>query len=64
MEDKVGEGRVYGNLGYVFYSFGDFKKVVDFYSLYFKFVERVGDKVVKGGVYGNFGNVFFSYWLL
>lgn len=49
---------MYGNFGFVFYSFGDYNKVIDYYKLDFKIVKEVGDKVREVFVYDGLGVSF------
>lgn len=49
---------MYGNFGFVFYSFGDYNKVIDYYKLDFKIVKEVEDKVREVFVYDGLGVSF------
>ena len=60
MEDKVGEGWAYGNLGNAYDSLGDFKTAIDYHEHSLKIAKEVGDKTGEGNTYGNLGNAYQS----
>ena len=60
MGARAGEGQAYGNLGYVYYSLGDFSKAIEYHSQRLAIAKEVGDRAGEGGAYGNLGNAYCS----
>ncbi|RMX47690.1 hypothetical protein pdam_00026076, partial [Pocillopora damicornis] len=57
--DKHGEGNAYGNLGYAYFSLGDFKKAIEYHNLHLRIAKEVGDRHEEGGAYCNLGSAYF-----
>lgn len=56
--DKYLEGSMYVNFGNVFYSLGDFEKLINYYNLYFRIVKEVGNKIGEVKLYYMLGENF------
>ena len=58
--DRVGEGRIYGNLGNAYQSLGDFRKAIEYHEKHLKIATEVGYRVGEGTAYGGLGNAYRS----
>ena len=60
VEDRVGEGKAYGNLGCACNCLGDFQKAIEYLERDLKISKEVGDRAGEGIAYGNLGNAYDS----
>ena len=58
--DKVGEGRVYSNLGIAYQSLGDFKQAVKYHKQDLSIAKELGDRAGEARAYGNLGIAYQS----
>ena len=51
-------GRAYRNLGWAYYSLGQFNRAAEFHSKHLAIALEVGDRAGEGTVYGNLGDSY------
>ena len=55
-----GEGTLYGNLGVLFRSLGEYQKAKEYHEKALAIATQIGDRKEEGKLYGNLGLVFRS----
>ena len=58
--DKVGEVKAYGDLGKIFFGFGDLSTAKEYYKENTCIAKEVGDRAEEGGAYNLLGRVLES----
>ncbi|XP_015762202.1 PREDICTED: G-protein-signaling modulator 2-like, partial [Acropora digitifera] len=56
----AGEGEAYGNLGYAYFSLGDFRKAIEYHEQRLKIAKEIGHRPGEGRAYGNIGLAYKS----